>query len=136
MLELPRTGPCREKLLELKQLLQMRKRTPNSGFQESRQNIFGVSYVRDDSKNPSREVTTAKGTPLSTESLLFDGVHVQMATVKVEGPKRWHRAIPFIHQGSNITLARSELAQNLRLEEIGTIQLKLQEVGHLHRERE
>ncbi|XP_045032617.1 uncharacterized protein LOC123474466 [Daphnia magna] len=78
----------------------------------------------------------ADDAPLSIEARLFGGVYVQTATVIVEGPNGWHKAIAYIDQGSNATLIRSELAQTLGLQEVGKIKLKLQAVGHLHPEKE
>ncbi|XP_032799831.2 uncharacterized protein LOC116936783 [Daphnia magna] len=70
----------------------------------------------------------ADDAPLSIEARLFGGVSVQTATVVVEGPNGWHKAIVYIDQGSNATLVRSELAQTLGLQEVGKINLKLQAV--------
>ncbi|XP_057369839.1 uncharacterized protein LOC130690968 [Daphnia carinata] len=78
----------------------------------------------------------ADDAPLSIEARLFGGVYVQTATVIVEGPKGWLKAIAYIDQGSNATLIRSELAQTLGLQEVGKINLKLQAVGHMHPEKE
>ncbi|XP_057367011.1 uncharacterized protein LOC130688033 [Daphnia carinata] len=78
----------------------------------------------------------ADDAPLSIEARLFGGVYVQTATVIVEGPKGWLKAIAYIDQGSNATLIRSELAQTLGLQEVGKINLKLQAVGHVHPEKE
>ncbi|KAK4007700.1 hypothetical protein OUZ56_012853 [Daphnia magna] len=78
----------------------------------------------------------ADGAPLSIEARLFGGVYVQTATVVVEGPNGWHKAIAYIDQGSNAILIRSELAKTLGLQEVGKINLELQAVGHTHPEKE